>query len=494
MDAIQINPADNVVVALTPLARGTEVRLASGEAVRALEDIPQGHKMCVRAIQKGEGVIKYGLPIGHVTCDIMPGTWLHTHNVATNLSGEVAYEFHPRKAALAPVEPETFMGYRRPDGRVATRNELWIIPTVGCVNEVGRLMAERAQDLVGGSLEGVSCFPHPFGCSQTGADHAQTRRLLVALSRHPNAAGVLFLSLGCENCTHEQVLAELGEYDPQRVRFLCCQDVADEQAEGHAILAELAEHARRARREPVSVSELVIGLKCGGSDGLSGITANPVIGRVSDMLVSRGGTSVLTEVPEMFGAESILLDRCASRQVFDEATEMLNGFKEYFIGHGEVVYENPSPGNKAGGITTLEDKSCGCVQKGGSAPIVGVLPYAGRVSKRGLNMLCAPGNDMVSTTALVAAGCHVVLFSTGRGTPFGSPAPTIKVFTNSELAQRKPGWMDFNAGVVATGRRSLDEAADDLFRLLLDVSSGRKTSAEKRGCHEISIWKDGVCL
>ncbi|WP_293825001.1 altronate dehydratase family protein [uncultured Parolsenella sp.] len=494
MRAIQINPADNVVVALAPIPCGEEVALPGGGAVRALEDIPQGHKMCVRAIAAGENVIKYGLPIGHATCDVGPGMWLHTHNVATNLSGEVAYEYHPASVPLEAVEPETFTGYRRPDGRAATRNELWIIPTVGCVNEVGRLMAERAQDLVGGSLEGVYCFPHPFGCSQTGADHAQTRRLLVALSRHPNATGVLFLSLGCENCTHEQVLNELGEYDPERVRFLCCQDVADEQAEGHAILTELAECAKRARREPISASELVVGLKCGGSDGLSGITANPVIGRVSDMLVSRGGTTVLTEVPEMFGAESILLDRCVDERVFGEAADMLNGFKDYFLSHGEVVYDNPSPGNKAGGITTLEDKSCGCVQKGGAAPIVGVLPYGGRVSEPGLNMLCAPGNDMVSTTALVAAGCHAVLFSTGRGTPFGSPAPTIKVFTNSALAKRKPGWMDFDAGVVATGQRTLDEAASDLYRLLLDVSSGRLTSAEERGCHEISIWKDGVCL
>ena len=494
MDAIQINPADNVVVALRPLAAGAEVDVPGVGVVRALEDVPQGHKMATRAIAAGESVVKYGLPIGHVTCDVAPGSWLHTHNVATNLSGEVAYEYHPTHPALAPVEPETFMGFRRADGSVATRNELWIIPTVGCVNEVARAMCEGAQDLVGGSLEGVHYFPHPFGCSQTGADHAQTRALLVALSRHPNAAGVLFLSLGCENCTHEQVLAELGDYDPDRVRFLCCQDVTDEQAAGHAILAELAERARHCEREPIPASELVVGLKCGGSDGLSGITANPVIGRVSDKLVARGGTSVLTEVPEMFGAESILLDRCVDEGVFDAAADMLNGFKDYFISHNEVVYDNPSPGNKDGGITTLEDKSCGCVQKGGSAPIVDVLPYAGRVSRRGLNMLCAPGNDMVSTTALTAAGCHMVLFSTGRGTPFGAPAPTLKVFTNSRLAARKPGWMDFNAGVVADGERTLDEAADELWRLVLDVASGKRTSAELRGCHEISIWKDGVCL
>lgn len=494
MNTIQINPLDNVVVALSPIAAGTVVDVPGIGEVSAIDDIPQGHKMATRAIAVGEDVIKYGLPIGHVTAGVTPGQWLHTHNVKTNLSGEVEYSYNPTHPVIEAVEPERFQGFRRADGRAATRNELWIIPTVGCVNEVARAMCEGAQDLVDGSLEGVYYFPHPFGCSQTGADHAQTRKLLVALSQHPNAAGVLFVSLGCENCTHQQVLDELGNYDEARVRFLCCQDVADEQAEAHRLLAELAEYAKGFRREDIPASELVIGLKCGGSDGLSGITANPTIGRVSDTIVARGGTSVLTEVPEMFGAESILLDRCESKDVFEAASNMLNGFKDYFMSHGEVVYENPSPGNKDGGITTLEDKSCGCVQKGGSAPIVDVLGYADRVSKHGLNMLCGPGNDMVSTTALTAAGCHVILFSTGRGTPFGAPAPTIKVFTNTRLCERKPNWMDFNAGVVATGERTLDEAGVDLWKLVLQVASGQQTSAEKRNCHEISIWKDGVCL
>ena len=491
---VHIDPGDNVVVALRPLAAGEGVDVEGVGRVTAAEDVPQGHKMAVSPILSGEPVVKYGLPIGHVTRDVAAGEWLHTHNVATNLSGEVAYEYRPAPVGLDPVEPETFMGFRRPDGRAATRNEIWIIPTVGCVNGIASALAERCRDLVRGSVDGVFAFTHPFGCSQTGADHAQTRRLLVALSRHPNAAGVLFLSLGCENCTHQQVLDELGNYDPERVRFLTCQDVADEMEAGRKIVSELVERAAGLEREPISASELVVGMKCGGSDGLSGITANPVIGRVSDMAVARGATTVLTEVPEMFGAESFLLGRCADRAVFDDACAMLNGFKDYFLSHGEVVYENPSPGNKDGGITTLEDKSCGCVQKGGTAPIVGVVPYAGQVSRRGLNLLCGPGNDMVSTTALTAAGCHVILFSTGRGTPFGAPAPTLKVFTNSALAARKPGWMDFNAGVVADGTASIATAADDLWRLVLETAGGRQTSAERRGCHEISIWKDGVVL
>ena len=494
MKTIQINPADNVIVALEPLAAGTVVSVPGAGEVTATEDIPQGHKMAVRAIAAGDNVIKYGLPIGHVTCDVQAGSWLHTHNVKTNLSGKVDYEYHPSHPVVEAIEPKTFQGFRRADGRAATRNELWIIPTVGCVNEVARAMCEQAQDLVGDSLEGVYYFPHPFGCSQTGADHAQTRKLLVALSRHANAAGVLFLSLGCENCTHDQVLEELGNYDAQRVRFLTCQDVEDELVEGHKILSELATHAKTFKRETISASELVIGLKCGGSDGLSGITANPVIGRVSDIAVAAGGTSVLTEVPEMFGAESILLDRCEGQDVFDAAADMLNGFKDYFISHGEVVYENPSPGNKQGGITTLEDKSCGCVQKGGSAPIMDVIGYGDAVTTKGLNMLYGPGNDLVSATALTAAGAHMILFSTGRGTPFGAPAPTLKIATNSQLAAKKSTWIDFNAGVVADGEKTLDEAGADLYQLVLDVASGKQTCAEKKGFREISIFKDGVVL
>lgn len=490
---VHIYPTDTVAVALRPLKKGETLFFGDGTITLA-EDVPQGHKVALKEHAEGAPVIKYGVPIGHVTKDVHPGQWIHTHNMATNLSGEVAYNYDPKPCSLPSREGETFMGYRRSDGRAATRNEIWIIPTVGCVNEVAHALADSCQDLVQGTVDGIHYFPHPFGCSQTGADHEQTKRLLVALSRHPNAAGVLFLSLGCESCTHQQILDELGDFDHERVRFLTCQDVEDELASGRKIVNELCSVAGRAKREPISTSELVLGMKCGGSDGLSGITANPAIGRVSDILVSEGGTSVLTEVPEMFGAESFLLRRCSSRKVFDEATAMLNGFKDYFLNHGEVVYDNPSPGNKEGGITTLEDKSCGCVQKGGTAPIMAVVPYAGQVTVRGLNLLCAPGNDMVSTTALTAAGCHVVLFSTGRGTPFGSPVPTLKVFTNAALSKRKPNWMDFNAGVIADGKASIDEAAEELWKLVLETAAGKLTSAERRNSREISIWKDGVVL
>ena len=489
---IRINPRDNVAVALHPVAAG-ETLLVGGGAVTAAEDIPQGHKIALAGISCGQPVVKYGYPIGHATADIAAGAWVHTHNMRTNLSGEEEYSYEPKVPAVEPVEPETFMGFRRKDGRVAVRNEIWIIPTVGCVNDVAKKLAADSQDLVTGSVEGLYAFTHPYGCSQTGADHAQTRKLLAALARHPNAGAVLVLSLGCENLQHDQFVAELGDYDPERIKFLTCQDVEDEFAAGRALLEECAAYASQFKREPVPVSGLVIGMKCGGSDGLSGVTANPTVGVFSDMVIARGGSTVLTEVPEMFGAEGMLLSRCVSREVFDKAANMLNSFKDYFISHHETVYENPSPGNKKGGITTLEDKSCGCVQKGGSAPIADVIGYGDAVTAHGLNMLYGPGNDLVSATAMTAAGAHIILFTTGRGTPFGAPAPTIKIASNSQLAAKKSGWIDFDAGPVADGE-PITEAAKRLFALVLRVAGGEQTKSEQMGFREIAIFKDGVTL
>ena len=488
-DMIHIHPADNVAVALKPIPAGTQF-----EGVTAKADIPQGHKMALTDLAENDQVVKYGFPIGHAVQPIAAGEWVHTHNMKTNLSGQLEYGYHPKINPPAAQVPGTFQGYRRKNGQVGIRNEIWIIPTVGCVNDVAKALVRENQDLVTGTIDGLYTFPHPFGCSQTGADHAQTRKLLAALTRHPNAGAVLVLSLGCENLTHEQFLEELGPYDEDRVKFLTCQQVEDELEAGREILTQLAAYAGQFRREPIPASELVVGMKCGGSDGLSGITANPTVGRFSDLLVAQGGSTVLTEVPEMFGAEGFLMDRCINEEVFHKAVNMINGFKEYFLRHNEVVYENPSPGNKAGGITTLEDKSCGCVQKGGSAPIMDVIGYGDQVVTKGLNMLYGPGNDLVSSTALTAAGAHLILFTTGRGTPFGAPAPTMKLATNTPLAQKKANWIDFNAGVVADGVRTLDEAAQDLMQLVLEVASGKKTRAEEKGFREIYIFKDGVVL
>ncbi len=427
------------------------------------------------------------------TQDIAPGCWVHVHNTKTNLSEEGEYTYEPAVKPVEPETPETFMGFVRDDGRAAIRNEIWVIPTVGCVNGVAQKLCRDNQHLVKGTVEGLYTFPHPFGCSQMGDDHAQTRKLLAALTRHPNAGGVLVLSLGCENLTHEQFLEELGDYDENRVKFLTCQDVEDEFEAGAKLLAELAEYAGKFERKPIPVSELVVGMKCGGSDGLSGITANPTVGAFSDLLIARGGSTVLTEVPEMFGAEGILMNRCVNKEGFDKAVKMITDFKHYFTSHNQVVYENPSPGNKKGGITTLEDKSCGCVQKGGTAPIADVIGYGDPVVTKGLNMLSGPGNDLVSATALTAAGAHMILFTTGRGTPFGAPAPTVKIATNSQLFEKKSGWMDFNAGPVADGE-PIAQAGQRLLEKVIAVASGEKTKTEQQGYREISIFKDGVVL
>jgi len=492
MKIIRLHPRDNVAVALEDVRQG-EVLAAESVQVTAAQDIQRGHKLALSPIPAGAPVMKYGCAIGLAKEDIAPGQWVHVHNVRTGLSEEGEYTYHHKTYPLPQVSPRTFRGYRRRDGRAAVRNELWIIPTVGCVNSIAQQLVRCNQHLVGGSVEGLYTFPHPFGCSQMGDDHAQTRKLLAALVRHPNAGGVLVLGLGCENLTMDQFKAELGEWDEERVKFLVCQEEADEIAAGSALLEQLAAYAGRFQREDISASELVVGMKCGGSDGLSGITANPTVGRFSDRLIALGGSTVLTEVPEMFGAESILFERCQDEAVFQKAVKMIEDFKRYFTGHGQVVYENPSPGNKAGGITTLEDKSCGCVQKGGSAQIVDVLGYGEAVTRKGLNLLSGPGNDLVSATALTAAGAHLILFTTGRGTPFGAPAPTVKISTNTALFEKKGGWIDFNAGTVAQGE-SLDDAGDRLLDFVLEVAGGRQTRAEEHAAREISIFKDGVVL
>ncbi|MBR3516451.1 MAG: altronate dehydratase [Lachnospiraceae bacterium] len=492
MQVIKIHPLDNVVVCLEDVAAGTAITV-DGQEIVAREAVGRGHKIAIKEIKAGEPVVKYGNTIAGATADIAVGSWVHTHNVKTELKEGGEYTYDHKVYDLPEVAPRTFMGFRRKDGRAAIRNEIWIVPIVGCVNGIAKQIVEESQDVVTGSVEGVYYWPHPFGCSQLGGDLEQTKRLLAALVRHPNAAAVLCLELGCENLTHELFLEELGDYDAERVKFLRCQDVEDDVEEGVAIIRELAKYAAQFTREEIPASELVIGMKCGGSDGLSGITANPTVGRFSDRLIALGGSTVLTEVPEMFGAENILFSRCENEQVFEKAVQMVNDFKDYFVSHGQVVYENPSPGNKAGGITTLEDKSCGCVQKGGSAQVVDVLRYAEPVTKKGLNVLSGPGNDLVSATDLTAAGAHMILFTTGRGTPFGAPAPTVKISTNTALYKKKPTWIDFNAGSVAEGE-DLDAAGDRLLDFVMEIASGKQTKSEERGIREISIFKDGVVL
>lgn len=473
-----INEHDNVEVLLQPEG-----------------DIPAGHKRALRPIAEGEDIIKYGYPIGHATRPIAQGEWVNEHNICTNLQGTLEYRWNPApQKPLIPTDgtqQATFRGYLRDDGRAGIRNELWVIPTVGCVASLAQRLAT---DFEGGCGFPTRAFAHTLGCSQLGCDHEQTRQLLCSLITHPNAGGVLVLGLGCEN-NQMSTLQEMleGKVNPRRVRFLEAQKVEDEYWDGMTMLAELQSVAAWDQPTDLPLSMLRIGLKCGGSDGFSGITANPLLGRLSDALVAQGAATVLTEVPEMFGAETILMNRCRDEETFHKTVKLVNDFKEYYLSHGLPVGENPSPGNKAGGISTLEEKSLGCVQKGGSAPVVDVLDYGQPIRTQGLNLLCAPGNDLIASTALAASGCQMVLFTTGRGTPFGTCVPTLKVSTNHELAERKPRWIDYDAGGLLNGK-TWEEATREMLELVIETASGKHSCNEQNGYHEIAIWKNGVTL
>ena len=491
-EMVQITSRDMVAVALKPLKAGETVLYGTGE-ITLKEDLPMGHKAALRDIRKGEAVIKYGFPIGEATEDIPAGGHVHTHNLHTLLKGEQEYEWKPTHPETRKTEPAVFRGYLRAKSRPGIRNELWILPTVGCVNDIARALAREAQRLAGGSVEGVYAFPHPYGCSQLGDDQDNTRKVLADLATHPNAGGVLLLGLGCENSGIEQIRPWMGDYDESRVRFLVCQETEAEIGTGMKLLEELAERMQLDRREDCGADQLVVGLKCGGSDGLSGITANPTIGVFSDILTGMGGTTILTEVPEMFGAETILMNRCGSEELFRKTVRLINDFKGYFESYHMPVYENPSPGNKAGGITTLEDKALGCTQKSGSSPVRGVLAYGEKVSAAGLNLLSAPGNDLVASTALAVSGAQMVLFSTGRGTPFGCPVPTLKIASNTPLAEKKKSWIDFNAGRLLENR-TLEELGAELMGKVLETASGVPARNEENGFHDLAIFKQGVTL
>ena len=492
-DFIKINKDDNVAVALKPIAKGTTVNVA-GTEVTTIEDIPQGHKFAIKAIKNGDPVIKYGFRIGFAQADIPVGGWVHTHNLKTGLGELLDYTYEPEgHKDVEPTEPAYFEGYMRENGKVGVRNEVWIVPTVGCVNSIARAIEATARANKPEGVDEVVAFTHPYGCSQTTEDQENTRKILADLINHPNAGAVLVLGLGCENSRIEVLKDYIGEVNPDRVKFLQVQDVENEQEEAEKLMNELMAYAANFKREKVNAKELIIGMKCGGSDGLSGITANPTVGLFSDMLVSKGGTTILTEVPEMFGAETILMNRCKSTELFDKTVTMVNDFKEYFLSHGEPVGENPSPGNKAGGISTLEDKALGCTQKCGKAPVSGVLKYGDRLETNGLNLLSAPGNDLVASTALASAGCQIVLFTTGRGTPFGTFVPTMKIATNPTLASRKPNWIDFSAGQLVEGK-TMEQLLPEFIDKILAVASGEKARNEVNGYREISIFKNGVTL
>ncbi len=502
-DFLKINPADNVAVAINPLAEGTVVSVEGAGDITLVSDIPAGHKFALRDIAEGENVIKYGFPIGHARHAVAKGHCLDHNDIKTNLEGQLDYSdiainSHdcPAPGSALKGKEATFRGYVRPDGQVGIRNELWVIPTVGCVNGIVKQIVDRVNAETGAEgVDGIFGFPHNYGCSQLGDDHENTKKILRDMVLHPNAGGILVVGLGCEN-NQPKIFEEFcGDYDRDRVKFMVCQEVEGDEVEtGVKMLTALYEQARKCERTEVPASKLRIGLKCGGSDGFSGITANPLLGEFSDWLCDvEGGTTVLTEVPEMFGAETILMKRCASDALLGQTVSLINNFKQYFLSHGEPVGENPSPGNKAGGISTLEEKALGCTQKSGKSPVFGVMEYGERISEHGLNLLSAPGNDLVASTALAAAGCQMVLFTTGRGTPFGTFVPTMKISTNSGLAQRKPTWIDFNAGRLVEDQ-SMEQVVSEFIDYVLSVANGEQVNSEKAGIHEIAIFKNGVTL
>ena len=492
---LKINPADSVVVCLQAKKKG-DVMEIDGQRVVLNQDTPAGHKVLIRDVSEGENIIKYGYPIGHARQDLKAGDWVNENNLKTNLSGTLEYTYQPVEERLnIKKENRTFKGYVRKNGDVGVRNEIWVVPTVGCVNGIAeRLVKELRRETRGEGVDSIYAWHHNYGCSQLSEDHENTRKVLRDICLHPNAGAVLVLSLGCENNQPDDFMQMLGDYDKQRIRLLVTQKVEGDEVEaGMQILRELYAIAKEDKREEVPVSKLRVGLKCGGSDGFSGITANPLVGEFSDWLVAQGGTSVLTEVPEMFGAETILMNRCETKELFEQTVSLINNFKNYFLSHGEPVGENPSPGNKAGGISTLEDKALGCTQKCGRAPVSGVMEYGDRIEHNGLNLLSAPGNDLVASTALASCGCHIVLFTTGRGTPFGTFVPTMKIATNPTLAKNKPNWVDFSAGQLIEGR-TMQELVPEFIDKVLSVASGEKARNEENDYREISIFKNGVTL
>lgn len=478
MKEIKINPHDNVAVIINA-ENGT---------------VPTGHKVALCDIKTGDTVIKYGYPIGVATTDIKSGEHVHSHNMRSSIGGVQSYKYEPTKSTITPGKSGTFMGYKRPDGRVGVRNEVWVVTTVGCVAPTAREIERRTQKYKTKNIDGIYSFTHPYGCSQLGDDMSMTLKFLCGLINNPNAAAVLVLGLGCENGNIEELKAVLGPYDTNRVKFLNSQDVEDELAEGEKIVKALAEYADGVPRTECSVKDLVIGLKCGGSDGFSGITANALLGSLTDKIVAEGGSTILTEVPEMFGAEQILMNRAVSEKVFQKTADLINDFKKYFMRYGERVDENPSPGNKEGGITTLAEKSLGCVQKGGTAPVIDVLSYSDNVRERGLSLLNAPGNDLVASCALVASGAQIVLFTTGRGTPFCCPVPTVKISSNTALYERKKAWLDFDAGVLLDGT-PINALTDDFYDYIIKLASGElRAKSETLDKSSLAIWKDGVTL
>lgn len=493
---MRVHPSDSVLVALQPLPSDMEIAL-DDKTFNLQEAIPAGHKFALQDIEAGKDIVKYGSAIGIATNKITRGSWVHTHTMKTRLSGIISYSYNPTPYTMS--EPrnirKTFLGYPRTTGSVGTRNEVWIIPTVSCVNHTTEVIAEAARRRFEDRCDGIYALPHNTGCSQLGEDARMSQHILKGIVQHPNAGGVLLVSLGCENNDLKHFMPLLDSIDEKRVRTMVTQEIqGDEIAHGLELIDEILQEMQHDARVETPVSKLALGLKCGGSDAFSGLTANPLVGSIADRLVACGGSGILTEVPEMFGAEHLLMNRADTEETFDKIVALINAFKQYYLDSNLPIYENPSPGNREGGITTLEEKSLGNIQKSGFSPIIDTLTYGESVKKPGINLLEGPGNDNVSITNMLASGAQMLLFTTGRGNPLSSMIPTIKIASNSRLAETKPNWIDFNAGSILE-ESSLSTTRDELWNHMLDIASGiEKTRSEIENYRAIMIFKKGVLL
>ena len=501
-DFVLLNPRDSVVVALRGFQAGDTLALGE-EAIQLLDSVPPGHKVAIRPVAAGEPIFKFGWSIGVATKPIRVGQHVHTQNVKCDHHIDLEAISTDVPAELPRLEGHTFEGFRRADGRVGTRNYLAVISNVNCSASVARMIASRfdQQTLAAfPNVDGVISFRHEGGCAMAfnGSRHRMLSRVLGGMARHPNIGGFLLVGLGCEQGTLDHLVQSQG-LQGEAVPVLSIQSAGGTSKtveRGVEIAAGLLKQVNGFQRETVPASHLVLGTECGGSDGYSGITANPALGAAADRLVACGGTAILSETSEIFGAEHLLTRRARSRAVAEKLLERIEWWKWYCSNYGEELDNNPSVGNKAGGLTTITEKSLGAVSKGGTTPLEAVYEYAEPVQQQGFVVMDTPGFDPASVTGMVAGGANLIAFTTGRGSCFGSkPTPTFKIASNTRLFQQLPEDMDFNAGQVVEGR-SVDEVGQELFSRLLDTASGKPTCSEALGIgdEEFVPWLVGPVL
>lgn len=499
MSAIKLYPQDTVALATSELKKGQTVTV-DGETITLLDDIPNAHKIALKDFETGEAVRKYDNIIGYASKPIKKGEWIHSHNEVTGLgkSKEYTYDFNP--ISIFPGESDkTFMGYDRADGGAGIRNHLAIISTVFCANGPLRKLARMAEAKYPATenFDGIIAFDQEFGCSQTGKDLVTTCKIIAGIAKNANFGGVLLVSNGCEMAIPSVLEQYMGDYDKKRIRTLTLQEVEDEFTAGMELIDEIMEEMKDDKRTPININRLHIAMNCGGSDGYSGITANTLLGTLCDTLVKEGAIMNMTEVPEMMGAEHILMNRAADKSIFDDIVKMMYDYDAYFARYGEKAADNPTQGNKAGGLTTLEEKSLGCIQKGGHCAVMEVLEYGERATKNGFVLVSGPGNDLAGVSGQIAAGAVLTIFTTGRGTPCGFAGPTFRLASNTALATRKSNWIDYDAGRLLTAKtpEEVEALNKELYDAIMATVNGQyRTRTEENGYYILGALKDGVTL